>query len=215
MEGEYDKLKYSNVQLEYVGNLSKLKLLERRMKQYDMLLPFIIPKLIDRYNPVINSPVNAPQWITKESSLTIFEFCTCFTLDDIRLYQVDSYEYSNENEDIISCEWVMELITNSCNSELNTHIEETFGSLEEMGQGGITFFKIALDEIFVMSNSVILGLYKYLENFVRDGLSNTRGGNISKITEHPMDVSKRLFETKGFHVKLHIMFEMSDEVYCT
>ena len=138
-----------------------------------------------------------------------------FTLDYIRLYQVDSYEYANDNEDIIICEWVMELITNSCISDLNTHSKATFGSLEDMEQEVITFVKIASDEIFVRSYSIILGLYKYLENFVRYGLSNTHGENITKITAQPVDVRERLCDTKGFHAKLHLMFEMYDQVYCT
>ena len=58
MEGESDRPKYSNIQLEYVGNLTKWKLLERRVNQYDMMLPFIIPKFIDKYNPVVTRPVN-------------------------------------------------------------------------------------------------------------------------------------------------------------
>ena len=78
-----------------------------------------------------------------------------FTLDYIRLYQVDSYEYANDNEDIIICEWVMELITNSCISDLNTHRKATFGSLEDMEQEVITFVKIASDEIFVRSYPII------------------------------------------------------------
>ena len=73
-EGIYENPNYSNVQLEYVGNLTKLKLLERRLKMYYMLLPFIIPKLIDKYNPVVARPGYAKRWGMKESSLTLFEF---------------------------------------------------------------------------------------------------------------------------------------------
>ena len=81
-----------------------------------------------------------------------------FTLNGIKLYQVGSYEYANDDEGIFSCEWVMELITNPCTPELNKHIEETFYILEEVVQGGLTSFKIALDEMFVMGNSIISGL---------------------------------------------------------
>ena len=125
-----------------------------------MLFYFIIPKFINKYNSVVPIPENAPQWGQKESCLTIFEFWTRFTLDDIKLYQVDLYKYADDYEYIVSCEWVMELMTNSFTPDLNKCIDETFNSLEEMDQGGITFVKIALDEIFVMINYGISGLHK-------------------------------------------------------
>ena len=73
-EGIYENPNYSNIQLEYVGKLTKLKFLERRLKMYYMLLPFIIPKLIDKYNPGGASPGYAQWWGIKENGLTLFEF---------------------------------------------------------------------------------------------------------------------------------------------
>ena len=59
-ESESEIPNYFNVKLEYVGNLTKLKMLEQSMNQYDMLLPFIIPKFIDKYNPIVTRPGDAP-----------------------------------------------------------------------------------------------------------------------------------------------------------
>ena len=129
-EGESDSPNYYSTQLEYFGKITKSKMLDRRVNYSDMMHPFIIPKLIDKYNLVAPSPVNASLWGLKENGLNLFEFWTRFKLDKIKLYQVDSYEYSNENEDIVSCEWVMELMSNSFTPELNKCIEDTFYSME-------------------------------------------------------------------------------------
>ena len=91
LKSESDNPKSSNAQLEYFGNLSKLELLEGRVKQYDVMFPFIVPKSIDKYNTVSPSPGNAPQWGSKENDLTLFNFFTFFTLDDTNLYKVNFY----------------------------------------------------------------------------------------------------------------------------
>ena len=109
---------------------------------------------------------------------------------------MDSYEYANDNEVIVSCEWVMELMTNSCTLELNKSISYTFETMEIMEQELITFVKIALDEMFFMSNSFISGLHKYLENFPSVGLNKTRGENVTNINAELLAVSERLCEVK-------------------
>ena len=43
-EGESESTKYANIQSKYVGNLSKIKLLESRVIAYDMMAPFVVPK---------------------------------------------------------------------------------------------------------------------------------------------------------------------------
>jgi len=52
-EGEPESTKYSDIQSEYVGNLTKIKLSETRVKGYNMMSPFIIPELIDPETDVI------------------------------------------------------------------------------------------------------------------------------------------------------------------
>ncbi len=52
-------------------------------------------------------------------------------------------------------EWVKELLTNSCDINLEKCIDEKFDLLYEYEQGGITYLKIVLDEMFTMSNMVV------------------------------------------------------------
>ena len=67
-----------------------------------------------------------------------------------------------------------------------------------MDQGGITFVKILLEEMFAMVNYVISGLHKYLENFKRGGLSKMRGDKVTNITAQLVDIDERLCEDKYF-----------------
>jgi hypothetical protein len=50
-------------------------------------------------------------------------------------------------------------------------IDEKYDCLAEYMQGGITFLKIALDEMFTMSNMVIMSLQKYLKQFAQEGIA--------------------------------------------
>jgi hypothetical protein len=60
-------------------------------------------------------------------------------------------------------EWAKEFLTNSCDINLVKWIEEKFDDLAEYEQGGIMYLKITLDEMFMMSNMVIMSLQKYLK----------------------------------------------------
>jgi hypothetical protein len=68
-------------------------------------------------------------------------------------------------------EWVKEFLTNSCEINLAKRIDDKFDHLLEYEQGGITFLKIALDEMFTMSGMVVLSLQKYLKQFAQDGIA--------------------------------------------
>jgi hypothetical protein len=47
-------------------------------------------------------------------------------------------------------------------------IEEKYNKLFEYEQGEITYLKIALDEMFMMSNMVITSLQKFLKQFAQE-----------------------------------------------
>ncbi len=67
--------------------------------------------------------------------------------------------------------WVKEFLTNLCDINLDKRIDDKFDRLFEYKQGGITYLKIALDEMFTMSGIVVLLLQKYLKQFAQDGIA--------------------------------------------
>ena len=49
LEVESESNRYIDIQPEYVGNITRIKLLETRVLDYDMMAPFIAPDLVDEY----------------------------------------------------------------------------------------------------------------------------------------------------------------------
>ncbi len=84
-------------------------------------------------------------------------------------WQRDTFDWCTDEDDLTSMEWVKEFLTNSSDINLVKCLDEKFDQLFEYEQGGITYLKIALDEIFTMSNMVIISLQKFLKQFTQGG----------------------------------------------
>jgi hypothetical protein len=93
------------------------------------------------------------------------------SLEHVCAWQRDTFDWCNDSKDLTSMEWVKEFLTNSCDINLVKRIDEKFDRLHEYEQGGITYLKIALDEMFTMSGMVVLLLQKYLKQFAQDGIA--------------------------------------------
>jgi hypothetical protein len=57
-------------------------------------------------------------------------------------------------------------------------IEEKYDQLFEYEQGGITYLKIMLDEMFTMSNMVITSLQKFLKQFAQEGVARVHNEDV-------------------------------------
>jgi len=73
-------------------------------------------------------------------------------------------------------------------------IEEKYDYLAEYEQGGITYLKIALDEMFTMSNMVIRSLQKYLKQFAQEGIAKVPNEDVHLCSEQINAVCARLAE---------------------
>jgi hypothetical protein len=71
-------------------------------------------------------------------------------------WQRDTLDWCTDDNNLSSMEWVKEFFTLSCDINLVKCFDEKFDQLFEYEQGGITYLKIALDEMFKMSNMVII-----------------------------------------------------------
>ena len=189
-EGESESTKYSDIQSEYVGNLTKVKLLEARVMGYDMLAPFIIPKLVDSRASTVGDRWGDPT----STGLNLFQHWSKLSLSTVALYQKDSYENCADDEDIVSCEWTKELFVNSSSPALVKRIEEKYEALDGLAQGGITYLKIALDEMFDMSDIVITSLQDFFKNFARDGVAKYPSENVALLVQQINAVAERLAE---------------------
>jgi hypothetical protein len=85
-------------------------------------------------------------------------------------WESDAIGWCTDNNNLMSMEWVQVFLTNSCNNNFLKHVNEKFDQLFEYEQGGITYLKITLDEMFTVKNMVIMLLQKYLKQFAQEGL---------------------------------------------
>ncbi len=62
-------------------------------------------------------------------------------------------------------------------------MDEKFDQLYEYEQGGITSLKTPLDEMFTMSNMVIMSLQKYLMQFAQEGVAKVPNEDVQNCSE--------------------------------
>ncbi len=158
--------KYKDIQSDYVGNLDKLKLFKKCMDAFDMFKPFLIPTWID---PDAISVLDC--WGNREhDGIDLTKHWSKLLLKHVCAWQRDTFDWCTDEDDLTSMEWVKEFLANSCDINLVKHIDEKFDQLFEYEQGGITYLKIVLNEMFTMSNMVITSLQIFLKQFAQEGV---------------------------------------------
>ncbi len=131
-----------------------------------MLDPFLIPIWT---NPMTVSVVD--HWGDRKSeAVDLTKHWSKTSLKHACAWQRDTFDWCTDENDFTSMEWVKKLLTNLCDINLVKRIDEKFDCLAEYEQGGITYLK-ALDEMFTMSNMVIMLLQRYLKQFAQDGIA--------------------------------------------
>ena len=179
-----------NLQRSYVGNLTKIKRLIERRTEYDCEDPFMIRPLKDEATADIKD-----RWGPADEALDLFKHHSMFSMKHILQFQKDSNKYAKDNEDLASADWMKKLLTNSCEPELLKRIDDAYADIKDpLEKGGIVYFKIALDEMFFMSDDVISALQDWLKVFAKEGLTKTVGENVAICTEECLAVAERLNE---------------------
>jgi hypothetical protein len=77
-------------------------------------------------------------------------------LEQVCAWQRGTFDWCTDDNNMTSMEWVMEFLSNSYDFNLAKLVDENFDQLFDYEQGGITYLKISLDEMFTMSNMVIM-----------------------------------------------------------
>jgi hypothetical protein len=86
---------------------------------------------------------------------------------------------------------------NSCDVLLVDQIDKKFNELDLYGQGGITYIKIALDEMFTISNTVVATLQGFFKAFAKDGIAKIPNEDVRAATEQIIAVAERLAEVSA------------------
>ena len=94
-------------------------------------------------------------------------------------------------------EWAKSLMMNSCDALLVERIDAKFEDLSLYEQGGVTYIKLALDEMFTISNTVVATLQGFFENFAKDGIAKVLNEDVRVATEQIIAVAERLAEVSA------------------
>jgi hypothetical protein len=62
-------------------------------------------------------------------------------------------------------------------------INKKFEDLDLYRQGGVTYIKIALDEMFTISNTVVTTLQRFIEAFSKDGIGKVPNKDVRVVME--------------------------------
>ena len=102
-DGESDLKSYTDGQSEYVVNLTKMKLLEARVLDYDIMSPFIVTYLIDEYALEVEY-----LWGDRsDTGVNLFKQSSKISLQQKILFQRDLYNNCVDDYDIVSYEWTL------------------------------------------------------------------------------------------------------------
>jgi len=89
-------------------------------------------------------------------------------------------------------EWAKSLMMTSCDVLLVDRIDKKFDELDLYEQGGVTYIKIALDEMFTISNIVVATLQRFFEAFAKDGIVKVPNEDVRAVTEQIIAVAEKL-----------------------
>jgi hypothetical protein len=99
-------------------------------------------------------------------------------------------------------EWAKTLMMNSCDSLLAERIDEKFEDLRQDEQGGVTYIKLALDEMFTVSNTVVQTLQGFFENFAKEGIAKVPNEDVRH--EQILAVAERLAEVSALPTEVTV-----------
>jgi hypothetical protein len=163
------------------------------MDAWDMISPFVIPEFGD---PFALSSVEDRWGDRKLTCVNLLKNWGKLTLKHCRKWQCDSFDYAC-TEDLTRMEWAKSLMMTSCDVLLIDRIDKKFDELDLYEQGGVTYIKIALDEMFTISNIVVATLQGFFEAFAKDGIAKVPNEDVRAVTEQIIAITERLVEVSA------------------
>ena len=146
--------------------------------KYDMMDALRIPVMIDS---LTTEPADC--WGDETTKRDVLTHWYQVDVADIIAFQQDMNRYASY-ADMTSIDWLKDLLMNSSEPELLKRVTEKFEKINSLAQGGITYLKCMLDEMFCMTNNVVTALQTFIKTFAEEGVSKTIGENVSEVTEN-------------------------------
>ena len=89
-------------------------------------------------------------------------------------------------------EWAKSLMMNSCDVLLVDRMGKKFDELDLYKHGGVTYLKIALDEMFTIGNTVVTTLKEFFEASAKDGIAKVPNEDARAALEQIIAIAERL-----------------------
>jgi hypothetical protein len=166
--------KAKNIQDQFVSNLEVMSKLVERIKQYDMLLPLKIPK---DYNDVVDVE---ERWDSNNPDRVIVDLSTHWgklSAEHVYRWQRDFNGYCFD-VDHVSSVFLKDLVAASLDPELKKQVDGKYKLLDGYKKGGVSYFKLAVDQIFKMSSMAEESLKSFI-NF------SCQGGSVRSTPNTP------------------------------
>ena len=126
-----------------------------------MTVPFIVPYLINEYALKVED-----LWGDSDTTgMNLFNHWYNISLQQVILFQRNSYDHCVWYEDIVSCECTLEFFMKYFYGSFNKSIEGKYDTLDKLKQCRIIYLKILFYDMFNMSNVIITSLHYFIKNF--------------------------------------------------
>jgi len=183
--------KAKNIQDQFVSNLDVMAKLVERIKQYDMLLPLQIPTV---YNDVVDVEERRDMGNVDRDIVDLSKHWGKLSTEHCFRWQCDFNGYSID-DDHISNVMLKDLMANSLDPELKKQVDEKYKLLHGYKKGGISYFKLAVNQIFKMSSMAEDSLKSFIKEFGRLGLAKIPHENVCTIATQMDGVAERLADS--------------------
>ena len=140
-----------HIQDEFVSNLEVVKKFKEQVHHYDMRTPLQVPAV---YHNIVGEDAWEGQWDTTNPDRVIVDLAVHWgklLLNHIFKWQRDFNGHSDD-VDHVSSIWIKDMLTSSMDPELWRQVDKQYSQLDHYKQGGISFFKIVVDNVFKMSS---------------------------------------------------------------
>ena len=187
--------KSKNLQDEFVSNLEVMKMLKERIHQYDLLIPFMVPKV---YRDIVGVDAWEGRWDTSNPNREIVDLTAHWgklPLDHILKWQRDFNGYSDDI-DHVSSVWVKDLLTSSMDPVLRRQVDDKYSDLDDYQKGGVSYFKIVVDTVFKMSSMAEESLKLFIKDFGKNGLAKVSNENVRTISFQVDGIAERLADSR-------------------
>ena len=183
--------KAKNIQDQFVSNLDVMAKFAERIKQYDMLLPLQIPK---DYNDVVDVEARWDMDNPDREIVNLSIHWGALSAEHVYNWQRDFNGYSFP-VDHVSSVFLKDLMANSLDHELKKQVDEKYNLLDGYKKGGISYFKVAVDQIFKMSSMAEDSLKSFIKEFGKQGLAKIPHENVRTIATQMDGVAERLADS--------------------